>query len=323
MITRFAIALAILGALSACNASTSSSDDEDTTDEDTVEETDSFPLTGSRINPSARQSIARSEVDDGSGDGTIVDPSYDADTDTFYVDNLAFDGDNEYTRVDFADASAITDVLGPFAVYENASTVTDTANGTLIYQLEHKAIYAVSASGQTEYAIVRTGGYIDYGFGGFVYKRNNGVTIPTTGQGAYSGTYAGLRDYDSEAKIEYVAGQVQIAIDFEDFNDGDGVRGQISDRRVYNTAGEDITLDDYEMETLPTLVFDVGSGVSQSNGEMTGTLRSDLESGTFYAVLSNGADNDVPAEEIVGIIVIEAEDGIGDGRETGGFMASR
>ena len=49
-----------------------------------------------------------------------------------------------------------------------------------IDQLQHKAIYAISTSGATEVAVIRTGGYVNYGFGGYIYQRNNGnsVVIP-------------------------------------------------------------------------------------------------------------------------------------------------
>ena len=321
MISRFAIALAITGALAACNGNTSSGDE--TTEDDTVEETDSFPLTGSRVNPTARQSIARSEVNDGSGNGMIVNPAYDPETDTFYVDNLAFDGENTYTRDDFGPLEEISGALGPFAVYENAETVTDPVNGDVIPQLQHKAIYAVSQSGATELTIVRTGAFIDYGFGGFVYQRNGGVTIPTTGQASYTGSYAGLRDHEGANKLEYSTADAQVYIDFEDYNEGDGVRGAISNRRIYDTDGVDIS-DEYE--NLPTIRFEIGPGVARSNGEMSGTAYSTVgvethETGSFYAVLSDGADNDITAEEIVGIIVIEEVGGTA--RETGGFMVTR
>ncbi|RAK16979.1 hypothetical protein [Salipiger aestuarii] len=324
MITRFAIALAILGALSACNGNTSSGDDE-STDEDTVEEPDSFPLPGSRVNPTASQSITRMEVDDGAGNGMIVDPTYDPDTDTFYVDNLAFDGANTYARADFSPLAEITGALGPFAVYENADTVTDPVNGDVIPQLQHKAIYAVSQSGQTELAIVRTGAFVDYGFGGFVYQRNGGVTIPTSGQASYSGSYGGLRDYQGTGKIEYSTADAQVYIDFEDYNEGDGVRGAITDRRIYDSNGVDISTD---YVNIPTIQFEIGPGVARSNGEMSGTAFSMVdgathETGSFYAVLSDGADNDVTAEEIVGIIVIEGTVGDTLARETGGFMVTR
>lgn len=349
MITRFAIALAILGALSACNASTSSSDDEDTTDEDTVEETDSFPLPGTVVNPTASQSFARSEeLDLDTGNGMLVDPSYDADTDTFFVDNLAFDGENTYNKSSFSDLAVVRDALGPFGVYENAAVVIDPVNNETIPQLQHKAVYAVSASGQTELAIVRTGAFVDYGFGGFVYSRNGGVTIPESGQASYSGSYVGLRDHPSEATLEYVVGDANVYIDFDDYNDGNGVLGVISNRQIYDAATQtDLTADyvsmletDYNttLSELPTLRFRIGPGLAQSNGEVTGTVFStvfdgnesatvSIEEGTFYAVLSDGADNDVDAEEIVGVVVIEPvssnDTDYDDLRETGGFLATR
>ena len=90
---------------------------------------------------------------------------------------LAFDGDNTYAD-------------GPFSVnfaqmFAGDAATSDSYNGDLVTQFLHRALYRISASGNTEFGIVRTGGYTGYGFGGFVYLRNNGVVLPTTGQADY------------------------------------------------------------------------------------------------------------------------------------------
>ncbi|MBK8440173.1 MAG: hypothetical protein IPL38_12055 [Rhodobacter sp.] len=57
--------------------------------------------------------------------------------------------------------------LGPYQVYEAAAVVNDPLTLRPIPQFQHRLIAGVSTSGQTEFAIVRTGAYAGYGFGGF------------------------------------------------------------------------------------------------------------------------------------------------------------
>lgn len=343
MMDRVLVAVLALGLLAGCgdgNPLSGSDDDTDTgtdpgTDTGTTDPIDSdgrLPPGTESPTPSSR--IVRYEPqDEDAGTGMIRSPAYDRENDTFFVDNLAFDGNAPYSRDNQVGS------LGPFAVYENAATVLDPVTNETIGQFTHKAIYAVSQSGQTELAIVRTGAYVDYGFGGFVYQRNGGVTLPETGQAIYRGSYAGLKDYSGAGGLDYVTGDATVAIDFEDFNDGSGVSGVISNRRYYDLDGTDVTEtyltaleEQYEtdLSAVPDLVFKVGPGVADSNGEMTGELQSIaagevFESGNFYAILSDGADGD-KASEVVGVIVVESElpgvSGVTQ-RETGGFLVSR
>lgn len=276
------------------------------------------------------------------GNGFAEDFKYNAADDTFEVDGLGFDGGNVYQR-----GSAVAS-LGPFKVYEGDSTFTDTQTGTVINQFAHRAIYGVSPNGRTSFAVVRTGAYVPYGFGGFVYQRAGGVTLPATGQAAYQGKYAALRDFDGVGGLEYATGDMQVAIDFNDFNDGAAVQGQVYNRAIYDINGTNITGDviaalnaDLDPENavtrLPTLVFAVGPGTlnagDKAAGEVAGNLNSYIdngsaletfETGKYYAVLTDGASLD--AGEMVGIIVVEADDPRRDGvtvRETGGFILYR
>ena len=215
----------------------------------------------------AKSSIKRTEVKDGaSGNGYAEDFKYNAEDDTFEVDGLGFDGGNVYQR-----GSAVAS-LGPFRVYEGDSTFTDPQTGAVINQFAHRAIYGVSPNGRTSFAVVRTGAYIPYGFGGFVYQRAGGVTLPSTGQAIYQGNYAALRDFNGVSGLEYATGDMQVAIDFNDFNDGSAVAGQVDNRAIYDINGNNITGDvisalnaDLEPENaiteLPTLVFAVGPSV--------------------------------------------------------------
>ena len=285
--------------------------------------------------PSPTGPITRREARNDQGDGYAESFAYDAATDRFSVDNLGFDGANSYTR------EAAVGSLGPFRVYESARVFADSVTGAPINQFQHRALLGVSRSGDTEFAVVRTGAYVGYGFGGFTYQRNGAVTLPTTGQATFAGDYAGLRDFKGAGGIEYTRGTMTMDIDFEDFNDGNAVKGAVTNRRLYDINGTDITagyiaaLNAKESTTateLPVLRFVVGPGVMDANGEIKGGINSfiaptgkaleEFETGKYYAVLS-GTNPD----EVAGIIVVESEDARFDGsvtaRETGGFILYR
>lgn len=290
--------------------------------------------------PQPDTTIFRKEAVDENGNGFAEGVAYNSADDTFTVDNLPFDGgaDTPYIR------GQAVGSLGPYAVYEAVQQYPDTQTNATINQFRHRAIYGVSTSGNTEFAIVRTGAYVGYGFGGFVYERNGTVVLPTTGQALYNGQGAGLRDYNGRGGLEYTTSDVQIAIDFDDFNETTGryegaVDGFVFNRKVYNLAGEDITSDIYgrvgaasdaTLTAIPTAVFTVSTNALDANGEITGTLTSrfgnnsgqavDYENGQYYGIISGDG-----AEEIVGIIVLETgEDPTADGvRETLGFTIYR
>ena len=299
--------------------------------------------------PSRERTIVRREKKDNSnGNGFVADVTYTAATgtspETFSVDGLAFDGGNVYNRDNQVGS------LGPFAVYEADPVYNDDVTGVPISQFVHRAIYGVSRTGRTEFAIVRTGSYSEFGFGGFVYQRNGSVTLPAAdGQASYTGEYAGLRDFEGASGIvpsglEYTTGTMTVDIDFNDFNEGDAVRGRVYNRAIFDIDGEDITNDvvsalndanETTMTQLPTLLFKVGPEALDANGEMGGVIDSDTrsstaaakkyEQGNFYAVISGDATaggND----EIVGVIVVESADPRYKdvmARETGGFLLYR
>lgn len=323
--------------------------------EDTTDTPDGTTGTGN----SARTPIKRSEAkgsgtgpDGGNGyatDISIVDPDPETEgEETFIVNNLAFDGENVYQRSQTF--PTIGDAARPFEVYEGVETVTDGV-GNEIKQFVYRAVYGVSATGKTNFAIVRTGSYVGYGFGGFVYERKNRVTLPTAGQAGYSGSYAGLRDFNGAGGLEYVSGTMTMAVDFRDFDDGDGIQGEVRDRTIYDIDGSEITGDvidalnakldlepdpitgetaDVALEALPVLLFSVGPGVLKPSGEVDGSVssgyakggaREEFEAGKFYALISDSPTGN--ANEVVGIIRVEADDPRYEGvkvRETGGFI---
>lgn len=287
-------------------------------------------------NPSRSNTISRYEAKDDQGGGYVTSVKYNGANDTFQVTSLAFDGGGVYTR------GKAVGQLGPYAVYESAANYTDAQTGKPITpgQLTHRAIYAVSTSGQTEFAIVRTGSFVGYGFGGFLYQRNGTVTLPTTGQASYSGAYAGLRDFQGRGGLEYATGDMTMAIDFDGYGGSGAVQAQVRNRAVYDINGNDITASVLSALTtktgvtqtaLPTLVFEVGPGVLDVNGEMIGQVSSgtfdsggavtSFEAGNYYAIVS-GAN----ANEVVGVLVVTANDPRFSGvtvRETGGFILNR
>lgn len=267
-----------------------------------------------------------------STDGYAGNFAYNKDDDTFRIDNLGFDTDSAYRR-----GTAVAE-LGKFAVYESP-VVKDPVSGRPIEQLEHRALYGVSRSGQTEFAVVRSGAYVGYGFGGFAYQRNGSVVLPTSGQANFKGDYAGLRDFNGVAGLEYTTGAMSVDVDFDDFDDGSAVKGQITDRRVYDINGRDVTSSlvtalnvkhGTSDGALPVLSMVIQPGVMNDRGEIAGDMVSHVygddtrevyESGRYYAVVS-GKDPD----EIAGIVVVKSQDprmsGI-EARETGGFILYR
>lgn len=273
------------------------------------------------------------------GNGFAEGFAYNAADDTFSVDNLAFDGANVYRR------STTVPTLGIANVYRANATYADDQTGAQIDQFSYRALYGVSRTGRTSFAIVRTGSYIPYGFGGFIFAREGGVVLPTRGQAEYTGEYAGLRDFNGRGGMQMVTGDMEMAIDFNDFNpdesstgNGAGIQGQVTNRRIFDLNGNDITgavlaeinadkNPDVDLTELPTLLFKVGPGVLDNNGEAEGELASMInangndevfEEGKYYAVIS-GDD----ADEVAGVIVVTSSvDGV-TWRETGGFILYR
>lgn len=340
----YLLPLFVAATVAACNGSTGKDNpfqEDPTTSSNNGSGTTTTPRAGlppGTANPTPDDTIQRFEPVNTDGSGAAQDFRYDAATDTFSVDNLPFDGDNVYNR-DVLAGSTLAGMLGPFRVYENENFVTDPQTGAVVTQFQHKAIHAISASGATEFAIVRTGAYSNFGFGGFMYTRNGHVTLPASGFASYTGDYAGIRDFDGQGGVEFVTGTAALSIDFNDFNDGYAVDGQIFNRRVFDADGNDITATVLAALTaeygvgfaaLPTLVFDISNALDE-NGEMLGALDSEyfnssgnltvLEAGEYYGVVA-GDD----ASEIVGIIVVTSSDPRFDGvtvRETGGFLVTR
>lgn len=235
------------------------------------------------MSPSAGTTIFRTEERTDAGNGFADSVSFNSEDNTFTVNNLAFDGDSPYVR-----GTAVSSLNnGRFAVYEAEQQATDPVTGAPITQFVYRAIYGVSKNrtqgdnpvATTQFAIIRTGNYIPYGFGGFIYQRDESVTLPAQLQAAYSESAAGLRDFNTKGGLQYTTSDVSIDIDIDDFDTSSGVKGQVTNRKVFDLNGVDVTADVAEeastgATTLPPAVFTVGPGVLAASGDVVGEITS-------------------------------------------------
>ena len=311
-----------------------------TTTEEAAEDTGTLDvgvtLPDGTASPVAAGSIFRFESRDGSGGGLVTSVTYNSVDDEFTIDNLGFDGENLYER------DTVVGTLGEnsqrYAVYAAVDIAYDALDGDLIDQNgPYRAIIGVSdnlvnGEPRTAFAIVRTGGYADYGFGGFIYERNGGVTLPVTGQAGFRGEYAGVRIYQNRSGLELTTGDIAVAIDFGDFNVNDAVNGTISNRLVFEVDGTPIPTGGAGQLLAPEIYFTVVEGASTltDDGEIYGTLSNTVdgevyESGTYYGIMS-GDMTTLPGGELVGVFVVESEDPRYTdifAQETGGFLLYR
>ncbi|MFT4701612.1 MAG: hypothetical protein ACI9ND_001349 [Yoonia sp.] len=302
------------------------------------------PLNGARAN---RGDIVRAEARSGSGGITSLF-NYNGTDDTFNVDGLAFDGLNTYQRF------ATLPQLGETAVYRADATVADALTENLVeQQAPYFALYDTSDTAlddgtlRTSFAIVRTGAYSGFGFGSYAYQRAGTTTLPETGQATFSGTYAGARVFDIIAGLELTQGDVTIDIDFDDFNGTPGIKGLLSNRRMFDEFGNELeTFNEVDRgirpstavqtPNLPFVVRASGETIS-SNGELVGEIRNRIrdpatgafvtyEDGNYYGILAGDLTDPADGGEIVGVLVFEVEDSRYanvNAQETGGFIATR
>ena len=296
--------------------------------ENNVEEIDDLDP-GTR-NPTANSAIRRFEGRDGEGGGLVRTVSYNARRDTFTVDNLAFDGENVYRRHDGLRT------LGGYRVYAADETTDDFLTGEAIDQVvPYRAIYGVSRrrvgdSPRTEFAVIRTGGYFDYGFGGYIYERAGGVVLPDTGQARFTGKYGGMQIQTNGGGLVFVRGDMRLDIDFNDFNRNDGVKGRIFNRVLLTDDGDRLgDLSDVFW------VIEEGTKTLNDNGEIKtevftlrrgsdGQVERDFE-GTFSGLVA-GDTTAGSGGEVVGVIKMEREDQFNEGvkvQETGGAILYR
>ena len=282
-------------------------------------------------NPTPNGAIQRFEPRTGDGGGLVRgDVRYNARRDTFTVDNIAFDGENVYQRHDGLET------LGGYKVFAGDEVTDDFLTGEAIDQIvPYRAIYGVSRrrvgdSPRTQFAIVRTGGYFDFGFGGYVYERAGGVVLPDSGQARFTGKYGGMQIQSGGGGLAFVRGDMRLDIDFNDFNRNDGIKGRIFNRRLLTDDGDPITqLSDVFW------VIEEGTKTLTRNGEIKtevftlrrgsdGALERDFE-GTFSGIVA-GDTTAGSGGEVVGVIKMEREDQNVEGvvvQETGGAILYR
>jgi hypothetical protein len=373
--TRTSLTLAMLALLAACGDGQPFFDEAETEDteevdgipfeevaSDDVDDPDDVLNAGTTAPPllgtlSARGDIVRVESANEDGGGFTSLFSYSSDGDVFVIDGLAFDGLNEYERF------AALPQLGTVAVYQGDANVADFLTGTDVSQIvPYFALYDVSdvitdegtedQSFRTSFAVVRTGGYRDYGFGTFAYERTGSFVIPTEGQATFNGTYAGLRISDTFTTSDLIpediltSADINIDIDFDDFNGTPGIKGELSNRQAYNVDGSTVETNTSIYTSsggtnavqLPDLPFVIrGDGITISDdGEIGGNVENTIidrdgsivtyETGTYVGILAGDLTDPDDGGEIVGVLVIESEDSRFDGvifQETGGFIATR
>ena len=187
---------------------------------------------------------------------------------------------------------------------------------------------------------MRTGGYVGYGFGGFIYERNGEVVLPDAGSGqaVFTGDYAGMRVFDGQGGLEFTRGDMEVAIDFNDFNANEAVRGVLTNRAAFDVDGNRIQLGGTDDDlVLPDLPFVIQEGAQSLNddGEIAGEVANSrvtdsgsvepYEAGTYYGIIAGDLTDRNDGGEIVGVLVIESTDPRFDiqVQETGGFIVYR
>lgn len=336
------------------NAAPDADENTDTTgDLDGDIDNDGATTVGGTDNPDIDESIFRFETPDDSGGGLVTQVSYNSANDTFTVDNLAFDGANTYQR------NANLRTLNGYRVFAADETTEDFLTGNAVSQIvPYRALYGVSSNRvdgepRTSFAIVRTGGYVNHGFGGFVYERDGGTVLPETGQATFSGDYAGIWTFEGIGGLAYTQGDMTLDIDFEDFNENAGVKGRIANRVLRSETGSTLgalqdvrwiiqegvmTLD--ENGEIDTDVFstrvdpETGALVTFFDGEFTGLVAGDLtrgnDGGEVVGIIKMDASatiaNPADLSELTGNLVPDGNDGEGTPitiRETGGAILTR
>jgi hypothetical protein len=341
--------LTCLALLAACDGTQPLSLAYPETDGTTVNEGE-LPVPPGTEAPTVSGDISRYEDRNDKGGGLVTTVSYNATTDTFSVDNLGFDGPNVYRR------GAAFATLNGYDVFDADDTVPDFLTGNPVFQLgPYRAIRGestvlVNGEPRSAFSIVRTGGYVNFGFGGFTYVRRGGTTVPTNGQAVFTGNYAGMRVFDNLTGLEFTTGDARISVDFEDFNANDAVQGVISNRAAFTSNGasigldDDLIVDDSDRRlVLPDIIFVVREGGPSLNsaGEMQSDVQSTAiqngilqpyETGTYNGILV-GNTTTGSGGEIVGVIVVESDDSRFStpnssgprvrAQETGGFILTR
>ena len=238
-------------------------------------------------------------------DLTANNISFDEATDTLTINNIPFDDpENAYERITTENFS------NGFDAYQSAP-----APGSNEFQ--YFAVFRRSDSGNSQVAAAGSDEFISFGFGGAGAQRLTGQpNLPTSGIYSYNGEYAAVRTTRAPDGvgngIQYVTGDVEMTADFGDFDEIGAVGGVITNRELYNTAGQFIGgLDGFISLANGAIDFETSRILSSTAVEIRGGDQT--ASGNWNGVFAGPGGN-----EIAGIVFVEGS----DIRETGGVVTT-
>ncbi len=239
--------------------------------------------------------------------------SYNPDTDTLTLNNIPFDDpDNAYQRI-------------PGTKFNNGFNAYQSAPAPGTNEIQYFAVFRRSDSGHSQVAAAGTTAYVDFGYGGAGAQRLGAApSLPSNGIYSYSGEYAGVRTSlnagaNGENTINYVTGDVELAVDFDDFDDTGTVGGFVTNREIYDNAGQPLgALDGFISLQDSTIDFTNATIETATASEVVGG--NIVRSGNWEGVLAGPG-----ASEVAGILFVEGSTGNANNgiREVGGFIAER
>ena len=220
---------------------------------------------------------------------------YDATKDEIHINNLPFDLSGTYAAIE-----GLT--VGGQQVYKNTG-------GAQSYY----AIYVQGRNAATAASVVATDSWLDYGYAGTMFRGTG--TLPNATEATYRGTYQGIRVYEgADERHGFSTGDVEMVVDFEDFDDVGAVSTRIGNRVAYDENGAVLgnlpglaTVDTHHEDGV-IQETDISEGIGDSATGATGTL-----AGIFGGTNGN---------QIAGVLVLEGPDALtgDDVRETGAFV---
>jgi len=235
--------------------------------------------------------------------GEVNQFNYNPSSDTLTINNLPFDLRGTYDRLPGVSVNG-------FPVYMNDG-------GDEIYL----AIFGTGPSGTVEGGVVGTGGYVDFGYGGTVF-RSTGASLPQVGEATFTGDYAGMRIYQGTGVVHFVTGDLDLRIDFDDFDVVGAVDLTITDREAWTTGGTSAGVLPYLSGSTTQL-----SGIrmkSTAIAEIDGagnTVAQGETAAIFGGTIGTGLDG-----EVAGTLTIQGPDALGgpnEVKETGFYVGSQ
>lgn len=221
--------------------------------------------------------------------------SYDATKDEIHVNNLPFDLDGTYAKVD-----GLT--VGGQQVYKNAKGARN-----------YYALYVQGANAETAASVVATDSYVNYGYSGTMFRGTGKVNLPTNAEATYSVSYQGIRIYKDGGHHGFSTGDIEMVVDFEDKDNVGTISTTVSNRVAYDENGVVIGA----LPGLMTTDTHHKDGIIQETAIQEGYGPTATgATGTLSGIFSNGGD------QVAGILVLEGPDALSavNVRETGAFV---